>query len=79
MRNYYVAGDWNAICDVCGFEFKASMLKKRWDGVMVCDKDYETRHPQDFLRVAKEEIAPPWTRPEPEDVFITVPYITPPP
>lgn len=36
---------------------------------MVCPKDWETRNPQDFLRVSKEIIAPPWSRPEPDDEF----------
>lgn len=79
MRNYLVIGEWNAICDVCGLKFKSSMLQRRWDGLMTCDKDWETRHPQDFLRVNKEVISPPWVRPEGEDSFISVPYITPPP
>lgn len=64
MKNYLKLGDWNALCDVCGFKFKASMLQKRWDGAMVCASDWETRHPQDFLRVRKERISVPWTRPD---------------
>lgn len=70
-QNYLILGDWNADCDVCGFKFKASQLKKRWDGLMCCSKDYELRHPQDFLRVREEKVSPPWTRPEPEDEFIS--------
>jgi hypothetical protein len=45
---------YNAICDVCGFQYKASELKKRWDGLMVCSDDYETRHPMDFYRVKND-------------------------
>lgn len=60
---------WKAICDVCGFEFQSDELKHRWDGLMVCHKDYETRHPQDFIKVRPERGAPPWTRPEPAEVF----------
>lgn len=69
MKNYLILGDWNAICDSCGRKYKASMLRKRWDGLMVCPEDYETRHPQDFLRIQKEHIAAPWARPEGTDVF----------
>jgi hypothetical protein len=72
MRNYYVPGDWNALCDVCGFKHKASQLRKRWDGAMVCSDDFEQRHPQDFLRVSPEQIAVPWARPEPPDVYTSV-------
>lgn len=69
-RAYLKWGDWNAICDVCGFRCKASEMKKRWDGLMVCPQDYELRQPQDFLRVRGDQPAVPWTRPEPQDIFV---------
>lgn len=68
-------GNWNAICDTCGFKFKASELRKKWDGTMVCETDFEQRHPQDFLRVRGDQPAVPWSRPEPEDVFIQICFI----
>lgn len=71
----YVPGDWNAVCDVCGFEYKASELKDRWDGLKVCDKDWETRHPMDFIKAPRGEKPLPWTRPEPTDQFVTVDYV----
>lgn len=79
MNNYYKPGTWNALCDVCGFKHKSDELKKRWDGLMVCKHDWEPRHPQDLLRVPREQISVPWTRPQPEDVFTDVSYITPSP
>lgn len=72
MDSYFKSGDWNVICDVCGFEFKASQLRRRWDGFMVCSKDFEHRHPQDCLRGKRDSPAVPWSRPEPEDVFVEV-------
>jgi hypothetical protein len=72
----YKPGDWSATCDICGFEFYASQLKKRWDGFMACEQDYETRNPQDLIRGRKEKISPPWTRPEPTEVFRTVSYVS---
>lgn len=68
-------GDWNAICDICGFRFKASELTKDWQGLMVCKQDYEMRHPQDFLRVRPDNPAVPWSRPEGADQFIFVCWI----
>ena len=65
MRNYLDSGNWNALCDSCGRKFKAFSLMKRWDGLMVCKEDYEQRHPSDFLRVQREKIAVPWSRPYP--------------
>lgn len=70
LRNYYKDGDWNAICDGCGFKFKASTLRKRWDGFMVCKEDFEYRHPQDYIRGPRGERALPWTRPEAPDQFV---------
>ena len=67
--DYWKHGDHNAICDVCGFKFKASELKKTWDNFYVCSKDFEPRHPQDFLRGKKDDQSVPWSRPEGIDEF----------
>lgn len=66
----YKAGQWNALCDVCGVKFKSSDLKKRWDGLMVCHKDFEHDHPQKYLRVNQRSDAVPWVRSQPTDVFV---------
>jgi hypothetical protein len=68
--DYLALGDWNAICDMCGKKFKASMLKKRWDGAMVCEMDFETRHPQDFVRGVTDIQTPPWSRSPGPDTFL---------
>ena len=68
----YDKGDWIALCDVCGRKYKASNLKKRWDGLMCCDDDWEIRQPQDFVRgIADTQIAP-WLRSEPANSFVAV-------
>ena len=72
-KTIYIPGDWNAVCDVCGFEFKASQLRKRWDGYRVCSKDWEQRHPQDFLRGKPERNRVPWARQE-NDIILPSPY-----
>lgn len=64
-------GQWNALCDVCGFKYKATDLKQRWDGLMVCNADWEPRHPQEMIRVLPDQSKLPWTRPEPTDTFVT--------
>ncbi len=69
---YFKSGGWNALCDVCGHKFKSHELKKRWDGLMVCDADFEHDHPQKFLRVREDKIAVPWARPRPADLFVFV-------
>ena len=64
LNNTYDKGAWKAICDQCGREFKSYLLTLRWDGLMVCKDDWETRHPQDFVRGVADKIVPAWTRPE---------------
>lgn len=70
MKSYLKLGAWNAVCMVCGFNYKSTDLKKRWDGLMVCSDDFEFRNPQDFIRVPTEIAIPEWTSPS-QDVFLT--------
>lgn len=60
----YKRGDWKALCDRCGFTYKASQLRESWDKLKVCDECYEPRQPQDFLRGKRDNQAVPWTRPQ---------------
>jgi len=67
--DWWKSGDWDAVCDVCGFKYKASELKLRWDGLYVCQPDWEIRQPQDFVRGIPDQQTPPWTRPLPPPIF----------
>lgn len=69
-RNYYVSGQFNVICDVCGKKIKAGKSRTRWDGFTVCEDDWEERHSQDFVRARQDKISVPFTRPRPTDLFI---------
>lgn len=64
MQTRFIPGEWNVCCDVCGFRFKASQIRKRWDGLMVCSKDFEYDHPQKYLRVPEETQTVPFVREE---------------
>lgn len=66
----YVPGDFWRICDVCGFKKRASQTRKRWDNLIVCDADWEPRHPQDFVRGRKDRQTVPDPRPEGADTFL---------
>lgn len=70
----YKSGDYWVICDVCGKKIKASHAKHRWDGFIVCDKDFEHRHSQDFIKVRQDKITVPFQRPRPADIFTSVSY-----
>lgn len=62
-----IIGEWNVICDRCGFRYKASQLMDEWTGLKVCNKCWEPRHPMDMMRIPRTEQAPPWVRPEPTE------------
>jgi hypothetical protein len=69
-HDQFILGDSNAICDCCGFKFKQSQLRKRWDGAMVCSADWEARHPQDMLKARSERNTVKDARLEPEPRFL---------
>jgi hypothetical protein len=66
----YIRGDFWRVCDVCGFDYRASQTSKRWDGLIVCREDFEPRHPQDFVRGRIDRQNVPNPRPEGVPVFI---------
>jgi hypothetical protein len=66
----YVAGDFWRICDRCGFRKRASATFRTWDGLYVCEEDFETRHPQDFVRGRMDRQNVPDPRPAPVDTVI---------
>ena len=70
----HVRNQWNTICDVCGFDFKSAQVRKRWDGLIVCEDDFEFDHPQKYLKVQPDGLPVPsdYIRAEPEDQFIKV-------
>lgn len=64
-------GNWKVVCDVCSMQYPSSRIKKRWDGLMVCEKDWETRHPQTLYKYRPHTSVPEFIRKEPtEDTFI---------
>lgn len=62
--------EYNALCDICQFKFKASQLKKRWDGYMVCEKDFEFRHPLDFYTTRNDAHLLPFVRSDNNGTYI---------
>lgn len=66
----YISGDFWRICEVCGFKCRSSQTFRRWDGLFVCEADFETRHPQDLVRGRKDNQNVPDPRPEPVDTII---------
>ena len=68
--DYLAPGDYNAMCSRCGKKFKASMLRRHWQGMYRCDKCWEPRQPQDFVRAIPDVQTPPIVQPWPVDRFV---------
>lgn len=66
-----ILGEWNVICQVCGFKKKASQIRRRWDGFLVCEDDYEIRHPQDFVRARPDTHVLPFVNPDAAPQFVS--------
>lgn len=72
MRKARWPGNWKFACHVCGFWFASEDIKKRWDGLYVCDKDWEPRHPQTLIKVRGESAVPAFVNKDPNpDIFVT--------
>lgn len=53
--DYLKLGTHNMQCAMCARKFKADELLKNWKGLWVCRADFETRHPQDFVKAGRPE------------------------
>lgn len=68
--DYLKLGDWNALCYSCGFKFKASQMKKFWQGYYLCQTCWNPRQPQDFVRNVPDVQTPPWVQLRPDPIFV---------
>jgi len=59
----YVHGTYNAICDRCGFKYKAYELRMTWNNLFVCPICYEDRHPQEDVFATPDKQLVPIPRP----------------
>lgn len=71
--NYYKPGDWNVIDDLSGEKIKASEARMRWDNILTHRSRWEERHPQDYLRVQKDQQKVPVARSDDDPVFESTP------
>jgi len=64
-------GGWKVTCHRCGFWFPSTEIKKEWTGLLVCEKDYEPRHPQTLIKVHGEKAFPEFVSKDGVDVFVS--------
>lgn len=67
--DYLQLGDWNAACYECGMKFKASEMRRNWQGFWTCLPHWTPRQPQDFVRATADVQTPAWIQPE-GDTFV---------
>lgn len=60
-NDHLVLGDFNAHCAECGAKFKGGQLVRNWKGFWVCPRDWEPRHPQDYVKGVQEKPTP-WSQ-----------------
>jgi hypothetical protein len=72
MKKTKWPGNWKVMCHVCGFYYPSGEIKKRWDGLLVCPDDYETRHPQTLRGPHRTEKPPPFISKDTDDSFTGV-------
>ncbi len=63
-------GDHLVVCDRSGFTIPSSRARKEWNGLIVDKRFWEPRHPQDTIRVPREDMRVPDARPQPVPQFI---------
>jgi hypothetical protein len=71
-QDYYSPGDWFITDDRTGFKIRRSEAKKTWDGLLVDEKGFEQRHPQDFIPAVIDSQIVPDSRPVPPFKFVSV-------
>jgi len=67
--DYFKAGDWNIHCQECWEKYKATQIRKRWDGFWVCYRCWEPRHPQDFIRGIPDRQNVPFSTSDPAFIY----------
>ncbi len=70
----FVSGDPWSVCDICGKWCRRSQTRKTWDGLRVCEADWDPKHPLLSIKARPDRQAVFDARPEPKDRFVNVKY-----
>lgn len=70
-ERWYKPGSFYRICDRTGFAVRAERTKKEWTGLLVRDRSFEMRHPQDFVRGRIDPQVVPDPRPRQPNTFVS--------
>jgi hypothetical protein len=67
---HYVPGDFYRICDRSGFKFRARKTSMEWNNLIVADRFWEIRQPQDFVKGVQDNQTVPMPRPRQVNSFL---------
>ena len=76
MKNTFVLGAWNVLCDDCGTKYKNHQVRKDWQGLYLCDgpntqQCWNTRQPQDYVKGVYDQQRVPFVRPQGDITVLT--------
>jgi hypothetical protein len=69
MRDNYRPGDNYLIDDKTGLKIRASEARQQWNKIVTHGKNFDTRHPQDFVKARADRQNVPNARPRQPDAF----------
>lgn len=69
---HYKPGSFYRICDRTGFAVRAEHTRKQWNNIIVRDRSFEERQPQDFVRGRRDDQTVPQPRPRQVNVFLGI-------
>jgi hypothetical protein len=69
---HFKPGSFYRICDRTGFAVRAEHTQKQWNNIIVRDRSFENRQPQDFVRGRRDDQTVPQPRPRQVNVFFGV-------
>lgn len=68
--DFFKPGSWNAVCQQCGLKFKADDILLEWDGLRVCERCLDYRHPQELVRPIVDPKPPLWSSPQIDNFLV---------
>lgn len=69
-ERFYKPGSFYRICDRTGFATRAERTQKEWNNLIVSDRVWEARQPQDFVKGVQDNQTVPNARPRQPNAYI---------
>jgi len=69
---HYRPGSFYRVCDRTGFAERAGRTKMQWNNIIVWDRVYEARQPQDFVKGIPDDQTVPLPRPRQPATYVNI-------